>query len=136
MKQKRKKTIIILSILLITVLIFLAVILLFEDTENKYKKELESLGREYYENYYYNLIGKTLTEKKDFLIDYTSLGIKIDLDNISRYNNKANKDKVDKFINPKTKKPCDTKNTKVIIYPKENFGKKDYDIKVELECGF
>ena len=34
------------------------------------------------------------------------------------------------------KKKCDKKNTRVIIYPQKPYGKTDYKVKIELDCGF
>ena len=31
---------------------------------------------------------------------------------------------------------CNTTSTRAIIYPKSPYGRKDYTIKVELDCGF
>ena len=45
-----------------------------------------------------------------------------------------NKEKIDSFINKKTKEPCDAENSRVIIYPKSPYGPTDYEIKVELVC--
>jgi len=62
--------------------------------------------------------------------------IKIDLENLGRYNGQSNKEKVAELVDPDNKNVCDAKNTKVIIMPKEGYGKTDYEIKVELDCGF
>ena len=33
-------------------------------------------------------------------------------------------------------KACNNKTTRAIIYPKSPYGKKDYKVEVELDCGF
>ena len=106
--------------------------------KNKLESSLEALGRRYYEDYYYVSAANSedIEEKKEFLQNFTSIGLRISLDNLLRYNETLeNKDNTE-YRNKKKKEDCDRKKTMVIIYPKEEYGAKDYDIKVELVCGF
>ena len=89
-----------------------------------------------YENFYYDQVGTNDTEKKEFVKKYETIGIKVNLDNLSRLDSDNNKKIVDKFVNSKTKEECDKINTRVIIYPKSPYEKTSYDIKTELVCGF
>ena len=67
---------------------------------------------------------------------YEELGIKVNLDNLSRYNNKENEELVKTFVNNKNNEACNLQDTKVIIYPKSPYNKTDYTIEVQLVCGF
>lgn len=97
---------------------------------------LEVMAKDFYENYYYDISGSDSSARKEKMKQYASSGIKVDLENLGRYNGSVNKKRVAKFVNPVTKKNCDSKKTKVIIYPNGNFGKKDYKIETVLVCGF
>lgn len=105
---------------------------------NKLSKELETVGRDFYENMYYDHIvaNKSDEEVKDFFSRFMEIGIKVDLDNLARFDAEKYPNLADGFVNKKTKEPCHTVNTKVIIYPFEPFGKGDYTIESELDCGF
>ena len=98
--------------------------------------KLKELGVNFYEEFYYEKIGSTQEEKEEILKRFTDKGIKINLDNLIRLNNDGEEDLENLFVNKKTGSACDAANTKVIIYPKENYGKKDDEIETVLECGF
>lgn len=141
---KNKKVVgIVGGIIALIVIVLLVVFLILPNigkSEAKVQKDFEGMlremGKDFYENYYYDNLAKTDEERKDFLKRYQSVGIKIDLENLGRYNSNANKDKVAEFVNPNTNEACDAKNTKVVIYPKDNYGKTEYDMEIELDCGF
>ena len=40
------------------------------------------------------------------------------------------------FVNDQTKKQCNYNETYVIIYPQNPYTEDDYEMKVNLECGF
>ena len=94
------------------------------------------MGKDFYENFYYEQVGSTNEERANFLSKYESIGIKINLDNLSRYDNNKNADKLNEFVNKKTNKSCDKVNTKVTIYPKKPYNKTSYKIETQLDCGF
>ena len=94
------------------------------------------MGKDFYENFYYEQVGSTDEERADFLSKYESIGIKINLDNLSRYGENKNADEISKFVNQKTKKACDKTNTKVVIYPQKPYNKTSYKIETQLDCGF
>lgn len=137
-KNKKQVLIIIgvLFVLIIALLIFLFLVNKGDRNEKKLENYLTEMGKDFYENYYYDRVGKTDDERKKFLKEYQSIGIKVDLDNLGRYNSKVNEEKIKEFINTDTNELCDNKKTRVIIYPKENFGKTDYDLEIELSCGY
>ena len=106
------------------------------EQKEELKDVLKDLGVSFYEDFYYKNIGNSDEERATKLARFESIGIKIDLDNLSRYNSSEVEDKIAKFVNKKTDEECDKKNTKVIIYPKSPYGKTDYEIETVLECGF
>jgi len=109
-----------------------------EKKDNKvdieYKKtllenELLEIGKYFYEDYYYQSIIIYGKKPQSFLADFKDIGIKINLlnlANLSKY-----KEKIDKDF-----KNCDSKETKVTIYPKDPYGSGDYEIEVSLSCSF
>lgn len=137
-----KRNVIILAVLIVAI-VFICVI--FNKNSNsssnvikKQKEELsgylEEMGKDFYENFYYDQVGNG-TAKSEFLSRFTSIGIKVNLDNLSRISD-SNQELSAKFINSNTGEECDKENTKVYIYPTEPYGKTDYKITVELNCGF
>lgn len=137
-QEDRKKIIILgISIIVFISVIFLGIILFKGSSkEEMLKKHLEEMGVEFYEELYYKQVGKTDEERAEFLKKFTDLGIKVNLDSLSRYNTEKNQSKISEFKNPKTNEECDKENSKVIIYPQEPFGQKDYRVEINLECGF
>lgn len=130
------------NIIIIALVVIVAVITgLFlgmgkKDNKKDLEKSLQEMGRTFYENFYYEQVGSSADERTSLLSKFTTVGIKIDLDNLGRYNDNEFKDEISKFKNTKTDKKCNKTNTKVIIYPKSPYGKTDYTIKTELDCGF
>ena len=135
MKKNWKMICIILGIIVLAVL---AVVLIFAFSNNEEKKltsELETLGKNFYESFYYDQIGSNDEERSKFLSKYSTIGIKVDLDNLSR--TLDNKEEIlKKFVNSKTKQECNKTNTKITIYPKDPYKKSDYKLEVILDCGF
>lgn len=106
--------------------------------EAKLTKKLETVGADFYENFYVEQISQNKTEEevKTFLGRYTEIGIKVDIENLSRYDEVKYPNLIEEFVNKKGDIKCDARNTKAIIYPKEPFTNKDYTISSELDCGF
>lgn len=138
--EKKQKTKVIIPVVIIGVLILVAVIAMFILNKGDNKKELEKslteMGRDFYENFYYDQIGASSDERTSLLSNFTTVGIKVDLDSLGRYNNGEYKEEISKFVNKKTKDKCNKTNTKVILYPKSPYGKTDYTVETELDCGF
>ena len=139
--KTNKKTIITVFVVGASIILFILGLLTIFRQDNKEKELtnlLEEMGKDFYENYFYDGLNssKTEEEKVSYLKEMESRGIKIDLENLERFNSSVNKEKVKKFINPKTNKECDKQNTKIKIYPKRSYGKTDYTLKAELACGF
>lgn len=133
--SKEKK--ILLIIITVSVLVIIGVILFvaFRTNKTELNKELENVGRNFYENYYYNQVGKDTKERAEFLSQFKEVGVKVDLENLIRAS--ENKEELQKkFVNSKTNEQCNQTNTKVTIYPKDPFGQKDYTIETVVDCGF
>lgn len=106
--------------------------------ESTLHKKIETVGTDFYENFYYDQISSNKTDEElvEFLQRFEEMGIKVDLDNLSRYDTDKYPNLIDEFVNKEADIKCDVRNTKAIIYPKEPFGKEDYNIEVDLDCGF
>lgn len=100
-----------------------------KDEEN-IRKVLEKFGKYFYEEYYYDSIE---TQKNKFLSRYSTIGIKIDLNNLNRLSQSILSKKELEYFD-KALQVCDSTSTKVVIYPKGDFGKADYDMEVIMEC--
>ncbi len=137
-KRKPKKIVLIIGGVTLIVVIVIACILLIGDNEKKLTKELENMGVTFYEDYFYDMIKDRYKDDekgfKEYLAEYQEQGFKVDLENLAVTNN--TKDKLDDFINSKTKEKCDKNKTVVVIHPKEDYGKTDYTMDITLVCGF
>ena len=111
------------------------VLLLGGNNEKKLVSNMETLGKQFYEEFYYPSQEKSQEDIKAFIKKFEKTGIKINLENIAKIS-KVDKELVDSMINKKTKKKCDAKNTSVTIIPEKPYGKTNYKVKVELDCGF
>ena len=98
-----------------------------EDEKTVLEKKITKLGKDFYENFYYDLI--TEEHGVDQISKFETVGIKANLVTLEKYK-KENEEKMARF----KKNKCNTENTKVIIYPMKPYGKKDYRIKVKLDC--
>lgn len=123
----------ILLVLIITLSLFM---IKKDNQEEELTTILKELGSEFYEEFYYDKVGNNLEERKNFLEKYKDIGIKINLDNLSRYNSEKNKEKIEQFVNKKTNQECDKENTMVIIYPNDPYEKDSYKEEIKLICGF
>jgi len=128
---------IVVGVAILVVLVILGMSL-FGSNKSKLEKELKEMGKNFYEEYYYDSLKNNFKNDgegfKEYLQKYTEQGFTINLDNLNRI--KVNDGKIEDFVNSKTKEACDVTSTNVIIYPKEGFGKEDYSIEVNLVCGF
>lgn len=136
--MKNKKIIIICSVIVAIILAILIFSLLAkgDSQEKKLTEKMETMGRQFYEEFYYEQVGKSEEEKKSFVKKYETIGIKVSLSNLSRYNTQNSEEILKEFVNSKTKESCDKDNSKVIIYPQSPYEKNNYKIEVKLECGF
>lgn len=143
MKDKKKLAIfggsIILVILIIIGIFFITGKVGAKSTEKQLKANLEELGREFYEDLYYpNTKNGDADARAKFLEGFKDQGLKFNIDNLSRYEYKeeATQEKLNTFKNDETGEECDKKASRIIIYPTEPYGLKDYRVEIELVCGF
>ena len=138
LKENKRVLLIGLGVVVIIIGALLIPRLFATDETAKQKESLETtlkeMGKDFYENYYNDYLKED--EREEALSKFSDTGIKINLDNLSRYNSKVNEEKVKEFVNNETGEECDKEKTQVIIYPKAKYGKSDYELKVELVCGF
>lgn len=136
--MKHKKEILIIGITLIIVGIgaFAFLKLGISDNKGQIESSLSNMGKDFYENFYYEQVGKSSEERTNLLKKFTTIGIKIDLENLERFDNGKYKKNIKTFVNKKTNKVCSKTNTKVVVYPKSPYGKTDYKIDTMLDCGF
>ena len=134
--KNNRKIVYIALIVLVVVIAGIGITFAFSgNEEKKLTSELETLGKNFYENFYYEQIGSNDEERANFLSKYSTIGIKVDLDNLAR--TLDNKDEVlAKFVNSKTKQECNKTNSKITIYPQDPYGKSNYKLEVTLDCGY
>ena len=100
--------------------------------KSKLETELKEMGKSFYEDFYYDLVVNS--NGVENIKKFETTGIKVDLDNLSRQSNES-KEKVKDFVNDKNEE-CNKNNTKVIIYPKDPYGKTNYELEIQVDCGF
>lgn len=111
------------------------ILFLNKSNEKQLNTNLTKLGKQFYENFYYPSQEKSQEDVKEFVKKFEKTGIKVNLENIAKVS-KVDKDLVKSMVNSKTKKDCDKSESYVIIYPEKPYGKTNYKIEVNLECGF
>lgn len=103
-------------------------------THDPYSDDLIKMGKEFYETFYYDQIKSDTNDMETFLKQYEEIGIKVNLNILSKYNGNKNDKIISKFVNSKTGNPCNQTDTMVIIYPHKPYDKYSYSIKYELSC--
>ena len=132
----KKKIGIIAGVAVVVIAVVVGVILfLGRSNEKQLNANLTKLGRQFYEEFYYPSQEKSQEDVKAFVKKFEKTGIKINLENIAKIS-KVDNSLVDSMVNKKTKEKCDAKQSTVTIYPVKPYGKSDYKIEVNLECGF
>ena len=95
-------------------------------SEATLEQKLEEVGKDFYENKYYSSLDD---EQKKNLANFSENGIRIDITNLEVIS------PLDEDVKKQLEKDnCDLDNTKLVIIPKEPYGVKDYDLKIELSC--
>lgn len=135
-KKQRKKVVVLITLIIAVAAVCACLIFINKSNESKLESSLTDMGRDFYENFYYKQVGKSAEERTDLLSKFTTIGIKIDLENLGRYENGKYAKDIKEFVNNKTNKKCNKTNTKVVIYPKSPYGKTDYTVEAQLDCGF
>ena len=101
--------------------------------EKQMENNLKDLGKDFY-SYYYKTTGQNKDDREKFLESFSSIGLKVSLDSLTRYQNTLSKPKNYEFKDPKTGDDCDKTQTMVTIYPQKPYGKNDYKMSVRLVC--
>lgn len=125
---------------IVLVLIAVAVLLIVlcggkKSNEKELTANLEKLGGQFYEKFYYPAQEKSQKDVKAFIAKFEKTGIKVNLENISKISS-VDKELIEGMVNSKTKKECDKVNSYVVVTPKSPYGAKDYTVKAILSCGF
>ena len=149
-KSDTKKIIIgVLCFLIVVVFALIIVIKIAKPKKDPLQIKLETYAGYYYEYYcslYKNDKGEIDNEKRtETLSKYTEIGIKVDLENLVRtlagnkdietkenLKDKTTEELLDEFT--KKGKKCDSKKTKVTLYPSAPYTSKDVRIEAHLEC--
>ena len=132
----KKKIGIIAGVAVVVIAVVVGLILfLGRSNEKQLNANLTKLGKQFYEEFYYPSQEKSQDDVKAFVKKFEKTGIKINLENIAKIS-KVDKSLVDSMVNKKTKEKCDVKQSTVTIYPEKPYGKSNYKIEVNLECGF
>lgn len=95
---------------------------------------LRDMAETFYTEYYYDDIsnGRDSEEVKKYLNGFKDMGLKVDLETLSSYDSETNDPIIANFI--KNGIECNKTETKAIIYPKEPYGKKDFEIETIIVC--
>ena len=125
---------VIIAIIVGIVLLVAGIILMFvfkpfnknDDKNLTLEQRLEKIGIEYYTKFYY----PEIPDKEKDLSPLAETGIKINLDNLSRYSNHSELIKTELTYFEE----CDYGKTRVVITPKAPYLEKDYSINVDLVC--
>ena len=131
-----RRNVVICSCVVLIILVALIIVSLIGNSEGykkkTYEKNITTMAKDFYENFYYDLAIKDLGQSQ--IEKFEKNGIEITLGTVEKRNLK-NKEMVQQF-KKLNKESCDKEKTKVVIYPKEPYGKNDYELKVTLDCGF
>ena len=119
----------------VVVIIIATCSLVNKSNEKELISNMEKLGSQFYEEFYYPAQEKSQKDIKAFIAKFENTGIKVNLENIAKIS-KVDKELVEAMVNSKTKEKCDAQQTYAVIKPKSPYGKKDYSVEVTLECGF
>ena len=100
-------------------------------------RAMEKIARDYYENYFYdNYVGdRSREEIEEELSGMKESGFpRTYLHDLLLFDNERHAEDAKEFRHKGY--TCDTNKTYVIFYPKEPYGKKDYDVKYEMVCEY
>ena len=131
-----KKNIIIGVSILFIVLLLVFLILFLTNPKRKIKNTLEDIGKDFYTNYYYDQLANNRSKEdlQKVLKRFSINGFNLNLDYLSSVESGKYKKEIESL--KYKKKDCNKDTTKVRIFPVEPYGKTDYRIELELDCGF
>lgn len=102
-KKEEKKSKVNKKLILVPIIVVLAVALGLlvsfgkKTNERELENSLKEMGKSFYENFYYEQIGTSADERTKLLSKFTTVGIKVDLENLSRYNDGEFKKEIKEF---------------------------------------
>ena len=133
--SKRKPLVIIAIVLIVILLGFIGFLIYNKFTgvspKTKAENKISELSDKFYEHYYEQK-AETISkeELKTFLSNYKDSGLIINLEDLQIYLDTFNIEDYSAFDK------CDKAGTKVIVYPTDPYGKKDYRKSYTLNCKF
>ena len=127
--KDKSKLIILGGIFILLVVVIIVLSIIFNNNSDKKNTEtleesLNKIGSEFYETKYYTTFQdvKQLANFKDTGVNISITNLNVIMPISADLKDRLNEDK------------CNLDNTKIVIYPKDPYGKKDYSLKVELAC--
>jgi len=104
--------------------------------ETKIKNKAISIGKDFYENtYYQTIVEYNNTNNVNLFEERVETGFRFSFAVLARTDDEY-ETIISEFHNDQTKEACDLQSSIVVIYPAAPYGKKDYSIGVTLVCGF
>jgi len=91
------------------------ILLLGGNNEKKLNANLTTLGKQFYEEFYYPSQEKSQEDVKTFVKKFEKTGIKVNLENIAKIS-KVDKELVDSMVNKKTKEKNIIQSKGVVYY--------------------
>lgn len=134
MNNTKKRIVIIISIIVLIALCALIFFCVTKKDNTKIESNddiIERIGRDFYENYYIKRLGELTDEKIEKLKRYQNIGIKITIQQLGEFNNYQYKDEIEQILNDEK---CKSEEGKIVFYPYEPYGEKDYKIEINLDC--
>ncbi len=99
------------------------------------ERALLSLAKEYYESYYYDRFSGTTSDLSSVFEKYSEIGFaSVSLRQLLLVDNRRFAPYASSFKN--SRYACNPELTTIKIYPKEPYGKTDYDVKINLSCSW
>jgi len=124
------------GVIISTIMVALSVFaVVYFNPETVAERTLEKMGREYYEDYYYDKFMGTISDEafQEKMEIFKETGLQpVPLRQLLLYQNEKNAGYRSVF--EKKGFACDKNQTMVKIIPKEPFGKTDYELEVALKC--
>ncbi|CAM3694554.1 hypothetical protein ERUR111494_07090 [Erysipelothrix urinaevulpis] len=132
--NKKIKYIYVAAIAFVLVLVTYVYVLLIK--QSSFESSLKNNVENYYSTTYYPTVSneKKEDEKIEYLGMISSVGLKIEFENLERIK-EINKDNlVTDFVKNDKNKQCDFKKSYVILRPQVPFGENDVEVEINLEC--
>ena len=128
--KNNKKILVVVSLLVLVIALVIIIIVVGKNKKPTIEEQLNSAMKTMAKDFYPNLEQGDESKRTNFLMKYKDIGVKVNFDNLSRYNAEERKSEIELL----DKYKCNKENTKATIKPRESYGKEDYDIEITLEC--